>query len=185
MKQNVTRRAAGVFGAAAVAVALACSDSGTSDPLGRSSNSGPSAGVSTDTAPHGGTGNPHDSSGTGNPAPRPVPSFTLAVHVGTPHPTAADTLVNDPLAGATVTVSKFGYIFTSGGGNDTVTITETPVATATTDANGEVSFTNLKGDVSYTVKAEPPAGLALRAARVVLPLAYAPTIRTTLILRKP
>jgi hypothetical protein len=180
MKRNVTRRIAGVVGAAAVAVALACSDAGTTDPLGRTSNN-----VSTDTASHGGSGNPHDSSGVGNPAPRPVPSFTLVAHVGTPHPTASDTLVNDPVVGATVTVSKFGYIFKSGGGHDTVTITETPVATVTTDANGNANFPNLKGDDGYSVKAEPPPGVALGTARVVLPLAYAATIKTTLILRKP
>ena len=185
MNQNVTRRAAGVLGAAAVAVALACSDSTTSGPLERSSNNGPGAGLSSDTGSHGGgpVGNPRDSSG--NPAPKPVSAFTLIVHVGTPTPGSSDTLANDPIAGATVVVAKFGYIFSGGGGHDTVSITETPVGSATTDANGDVSFPNLKGDLGYSIKATPPAGSALGSARVVISQAYLETIRTTLILRKP
>ena len=190
MKQNVMRRAAGVVGASAVVVALACSDSGTSEPFQRSSNNGPGAGLSADTATHSGGGggsgggSPHDS-GSGTPAPKPVAAFTLAVHVGTPHIGAADTLLNDPIAGAAVTVAKFGYIFTGGGGNDTVQITEVPVATGTTDANGDVSFPNLKGEPGYVVTAAPPAGLNLRPARVILPQAYSETMKTTIVLRKP
>jgi hypothetical protein len=114
-----------------------------------------------------------------------VSSFTLAVHVGTPHPGAADTLLNDPIAGANVSVARFGYIFSGGGGSDTVQITETPVGNATTDANGDVSFPHLKGDEGYSIVATPPAGLALRSARVLISQAYLPTIKTTLILRKP
>jgi hypothetical protein len=187
MKQNVTRRVVGVLGAATVAVALACSDSGVSDPLHRSSNTGQGAGLSADTGTHtgGSTGNPHDSSGSGTPAPKPVSAFTLAVHVGTPHAGAIDTLQNDPIAGATITVAKFGYIFTGGGGADTIQITEVPVASGTTDANGDVSFPNLKGEAGYVIRATPPAGLNLAAARVTIPQAYSETIKTTLVLRKP
>lgn len=187
MKHKVTRRVLGALGASAIVVALACSDSSTSEPLKRISNNTPGTGASGDSATTGGgsVGSPHDSSGTGNPAPKPVPTFTLTLHVGTPHVGAADTLLNDPLPGATVTVAKFDYVFTSGAGADTVNIIEVPVATGTTDSNGEVSFPNLKGEPNYVVKAAPPAGLNLGSARVVLPQAYAATMRTTLILRKP
>ena len=185
MKHKVTRRIVGVLGASVIVVALACSDSSPNEPLKRVSNNAP--GTSGDSATNGGgtTGNPHDSSGSGNPAPKPAPTFTLTVHVGTPHVGAADTLVNDPVPGASVTVAKFGYVFTGGGGADTVTITEEPVATGKTDNNGEVSFPNLKGEPGYVIRAAPPAGLSLGSARVVIPQAYATTIRTTLILRKP
>jgi len=187
MKQNVTRRAVGVLGASAIVVALACSDSGTSEPLKRLGNNSPGAAASGDSATNGGGtgGNPHDSSGSGNPTPKPVPSFTLVVHIGTPHAGAADTLVNDPVVGATVTVATFGYIFAPGNGQDTVRITENPIATATTDGNGDVSFPNLKGATDYVLKASPPAGVNLGSARVVLPQAFSPTVRTTLVLRKP
>src|SRR5262245_43020535 len=101
MKQKVTRRVAGVLGASAIVVALACSDSSTSEPLKRASNNTPGSGTPGDSATGGGVGNPSD---TGR---KPVPSFTLTVHVGTPHVGAADTLTNDPLPGAAVTVLKF------------------------------------------------------------------------------
>ena len=191
MKQNVTRRVAGVLGAAAIAVALACSDSGTSEPLQRSSNNGPGGGLSADTATHtggtGGTGgNPRDTSGPGNPAPKPVSSFTLAVHVGTPRAGAIDTLLTDPIAGASVTVAKFAYVMTGGNGADTVNITEVTVANAMTDANGDVSFPNLKGEpAGYVIRASPPVGLNLAPMRVLIPQAYSETMKTTIVLRKP
>ena len=185
MKQKVMRRAAGVLGASAIVVALACSDSSTSEPFRRTANNTPGAGGDSTANGGGPTGNHPDSSGSGNPAPKPVPSFTLVVHVGTPQVGAADTLVNDPVAGATVTVAKFGYIFSGGNGADTVQITEVPVASATTDASGEVTFPNLKGELGYVVRAAPPAGVNLTSARVVIPQAYSATIRTTVVLRKP
>ena len=187
MKQKVMRRAASVLGASAIVVGLACSDSSTSEPFKRTANNTPGASGSGDSTTNGGgpTGNHPDSSGSGNPAPKPVPSFTLVVHVGTPHVGAADTLVNDPVAGATVTVAKFDYIFSGGNGADTVQITEVPVANATTDASGDVTFANLKSEPGYVVKAAPPAGVNLTSARVVIPQAYSATIRTTIVLRKP
>ena len=186
-KQKVTRDAASILAAAAIVVALACSDSSTSEPLKRVNNNTPGGGGAGDSSTTvGGTGgNPTDSSTSGNPAPKPVPNFTLLVHVGTPHVGAADTLANDPLAGATVTVSKFDYVFTGGNGADSVHITETPVANATTDGNGEASFPNLKGDPGLVVTVSPPAGVNLASGRVLLPQAYAATMKTTIILRKP
>ena len=176
MKHKVTRRVLGALGASAIVAALACSDSSTSEPLKRASNNAPGTGG--DSATNGG-GQPHDT------ANKPATTFTLSVHVGTPRVGAADTLVNDPVPGASVTVAKFGYVFTPGNGADTVMITEVPVATVTTDSNGEASFPNLKGEPGYVIRAAPPAGLNLGSARVVIPQAYSPTVRTTLILRKP
>lgn len=189
MKQNVTGRAVSVVATMTIVVALACSDSSTSDPLRRTSDAGAGAGLSADTATHGGgpVGNPHDSGGPRNPspAPKPVSLFTLVVHAGTPRVGAADTLLTDPLPGASVSVTQRGYAFTGGSGQDTLTFTETLVATATTDANGDVSFPNLKGASTYVIKAAAPAGLNLTAPTAIIPNAYSETIRTTLVFRKP
>ena len=189
MEQNVTKRIAGVLAASIVLVALACSDSSTNEPIRRTSNVGASGGTSADTATHGGgpVGSPHDSGGPGKPTPppQPVSSFTLLVHAGTPRVGAADTLLTDPLAGAMVSVTQRGFVSSPGGGQDTLTFTETLIATATTDANGDVSFPNLKGAATYVVKALPPAGLALSAPTAIIPNAYSATIKTTLVFRKP
>jgi hypothetical protein len=188
MKQNVTGRAVGVFAALGLAVALACSDSSPNDPLRRTTDAGTGAGLTSDTATHGGGtgGTPHDTGGPGNPAPpKPVSVFTLIIHAGTQHPGAADTLQTDPLPGATITVTERGYVFTPGNGQDTLTFTETVVATGTTDANGDVTFPNLKGTSTYVVKSAPPSGVALSAPTVTIPNAYSATIKTTLVFRKP
>jgi hypothetical protein len=187
MKQIVTRRAAGVLAATAVAVVLACSDSSPSEPSPRSSKSEGGGSLANDTATTGGgpVGNPTDTGRSGNPAPKPVASYTLVVHTGTPRAGVADTLLTDPLAGASVSVTERGYVFTPGNGHDTLTFTETVVATATSDANGDVSFPNLKGASTYVVKATAPAGLALTAPTVIIPLAYSDVIKTTLVFRKP
>lgn len=168
-------------------VALACGDSSTSAPIERTSSNGAGAGIASDTTTQGGgpVGSPHDTSGSGNPAPKPVASFTLVVHTGTPRVGAADTLLTDPLAGAAVSVTQRGYVFSPGNGQDTLTFTETLVASATTDANGDVSFPNLKGAATYVVKAVAPAGLNLTAPTAIIPNAYSETIRTTLVFRKP
>ena len=188
MKQNVIGRVSGVVAALGFVVALACSDSSTAGPLRRTSDAGTGAGLTSDTATHGGGtgGNPHDTGGPGNPVPpKPVPLFTLAIHAGTPHPGAADTLQTDPLPGATISVTERGYVVHPGNGQDTLTFTETVVATGTTDADGDVSFPNLKGASTYVVKSAPPAGLALSAPTITIPNAYSETIRTTLVFRKP
>jgi len=189
MKQNVTNRAATLLVSSIFVVALACSDSSTNDPLRRSGNAGAGAGVSADTATHGGgpVGNPHDTGGPGNPTPppKPVTSFTLVVHAGTPRVGAADTLLTNPLSGATVSVTQRAYVSSPGNGQDTLTFTETLIATGTTDANGDVSFPNLKGAATYVVKALPPAGLALSAPTAIIPNAYSETIKTTLVFRTP
>ena len=112
-------------------------------------------------------------------------SFTLVVHVGTPRAGAADTLATDPLAGATVSATQRGYVFTGGSGQDSLTFTETLVATAATDANGDVSFPNLKGAYTYVIKAVPPAGVLLTSPTAFIPQAFSETIKTTLVLRKP
>lgn|SRR5689334_12261594 len=189
MKQNVTKRIVGIVAAMGLPVALACGGSSTNEPLRRTSDAGAGAGVASDTATHGGGtgGSPHDSGGPGNPppAPKPVALFTLLIHAGTPHPGAADTLQTDPLAGAAVSVTQRGYVFTPGNGQDTLTFTETIVATGTTDANGDITFPNLKGAATYVIKSAPPAGLALSAPTLIIPNAYSETIKASLVFRKP
>ena len=189
MKHHVIERALGAVAALSVAVALACSSSSTNEPVRRSTDAGAGAGLSSDTATHGGggVGSPHDSGGPGNPAPppKPVSVFTLVVHAGTPHPGAADTLQTDPLPGASISVTQRGYVVSPGNGQDTLTFTETVIATGATDANGDITFPNLKGAATYVVKSAPPAGLTLWAPTVTIPNAYSETIKTTLVFRKP
>ena len=82
-------------------------------------------------------------------------------------------------------MTQRAYVSSPGNGQDTLTFTETLIATATTDANGDASFPNLKGAATYVVKASPPAGLALSAPTALIPNAYSETIKTTLVFRTP
>ena len=189
MKQNVTNRGLRALVVLSVALALACGDSNATDPTRQATKAAGGAGLAADTATHGGgpAGTPHDSGGPGNPTPppKPVSVFTLLVHAGTPRLGATDTLLTDPLPGASVAVTQRSFTVSPGNGQDTLTFTETLVATATTGANGNATFPNLKGSATYVVKATPPAGLALSAPTAIIPTAYSETITTTLVFRKP
>jgi hypothetical protein len=182
MKHVVTSRAVVLMTATAIAVITACGDSGTTRP----SVSGPNAAASN--GPGGGTrdtaktGGPRDSSGSHTPAPTPVSKFTLLVHVGFSLPTATDSLTTDPVANATVTVYEQTITFVRGVGGDTAHINMTPVATASSDASGNVTFPNLKGAAQYLVKAEPPQGSTRRAATTFINQAYSETIRLSMTL---
>ncbi len=162
MTQLVTKRGMALIAAAAVAVIGACSDSnnvgqGLTGPNASATN-GPK-GSNGDTAQNGGV---RDSN-----TRKPVAKFSLAVHVATPQPGALDTLSTAPVAGAKVSVIEETYTFTQGqGGNDTVNISNTVVATGTSDATGNVTFPDLKGASVYIIKAAPPAGSPLRAASI-------------------
>jgi len=159
MKQVVTKRGLALIAAAAVAVIGACSDSGKTDQGLTGPNASVINGSSGDTSQ---TGGRHDST-----AKKPVAKFTLFAHVGTPRPHTGDTLTTDPVAGATVSVIEETYTFIRGaGGNDTVNITNTVVATATSDATGNVTFTDLKGASTYLIEAKPPVGSSLQLARI-------------------
>ena len=158
MKRVVTSRLVMLMTAAIVTVISACSDSndaqrGLTGPNASTTN-GPQ-GSSGDTAKTGGT---RDSSG----APKPVSKFALTVHVGTPRPGSADTTATDPLANATVSV--YEYTLTFGqipGSSDTSHVNLTLVATGSSDTNGNVRFTDLKGKSQYLIKVAPPPGGSL------------------------
>ncbi len=162
MKQLITKRGTALIAAAAVAVIGACSDSGNGNP----GLTGPNASVSN--GPKGSNGDTSQSGGTHDSTSRkPVSKFDLTIHVGTPQRGIEDTLTTAPVAGATITVVEESYTFIRGaGGNDTVNITNTVVATGTSDANGNATFPNLKGASPYLIKAVPPAGSPLLPATI-------------------
>jgi hypothetical protein len=144
--------------AAVVAVISACSDSndvqrGLTGPNASATN-GPQ-GSASDTAKNGGT---RDSSGV----PKPVSRFALTVHVGTPRQGSADTTATNPLANATVSVYEYTLTYgQTAGSSDTTQVNLTLVATGSSDANGNVRFTDLKGKSQYLIKVVPPPGSSL------------------------
>ena len=115
----------------------------SSDPGGaHSAGQAPVAtpGDTTHTAPA--TPAPSPSADTGR-TPTPPPSastFRVTVYVGAASP-GTDTLHSTPVVNAHVTVLR--RTFTRTTGPDTLTVTETPVASGTTDALGNASFGNL------------------------------------------
>jgi len=181
MKRVVTSRCALLMSAAALVVIAACSDSGSTQPNlpgpNATTTNGPRG--SGDTATKGG---PRDTSGSRTPAPTPVSKYTLTVHVGTPQPSATDTLSNTPLPGATVSVIQQTYTYTPGNGADTVHITSTVIASGSSDASGNVSFSDLKGTASYLIRAEPPKGSTLGPATTYVNQAFFDTVKLTMIL---
>ena len=89
-----------------------------------------------------------------NPPPPPAPgvaSFDLAITVNGAVLSGADTSGFVHVAGATVKLTRVGGIT-----GDTLS-TSIPAGSATTDANGNVSFKSLVGG-SYTVEITPPSG---------------------------
>ena len=178
MKQVGTSRALALMTAAVVAVITACGDSGGTQGLSgpkASATNGPS-GTAGDTAKHGGA---RDSN---SHTPAPVTKFALKVHVGTPQAGATDTLTNDPLPNATVGVYEQTSTFTHTPGADTVYLNSTLVATGSSDANGNVTFPDLKGASWYLVKAAPPPGSTLGIATTFINQAFADTVRLTIVL---
>lgn len=181
MKQLVTKRGMALIAAAAVAVIGACSDSGSTNQ----GLTGPNA-----SATNGPKGSNGDTSQTGgsrdSTARKPVSKFTMNVHVGTPRAGSADTLATDPVAGATVSVTEETYTFVPGaGGNDTVHISNTVVAMSSSDANGNVTFPDLKGASVYIIKAEPPAGSPLRASSTAIGQTFTDAVKLQLTLFHP
>lgn len=175
MKDVVTNRAALLL-AVAVVVITACSDSGGTQP--NLSGPNPSAatgshGSGTDTAKNGGA---HDSSGSHTPTQNPVAKFTLKIHVGSPAPGATDTLTTNPVQNVTVTIMLPTYTYSGGAGSDTVNITNTVVATGSSDANGDVAFPNLSGTGIYLIRADPPTGSALGPATADVIKAYSDVV---------
>jgi hypothetical protein len=175
MKQLVTSRAALLMAGLAVAVVTACSDSGTLNLAGPNPAVANGPGGSRDTSK---TGGGRDSTGSRTPTAK----FALVVHVGTPRPGSADTLSTDPVPGSVVTISEETYTFVHVPGADTVHLNMTVVATGAPDANGNVTFANLKGASIYQVKAEGPPGSPLRASTTFINQAFADTVKIQLTL---
>jgi hypothetical protein len=107
---------------------------------------------------------PSPSSDTGQttpPAPPPATTIRLAVYVGIASP-GADTLHSTPVANARVAVLSRTYSRSTG--PDTLTVTETLVASGTTDALGNVSFGTLPAAgyrIEATVDGRPPANIQI------------------------
>jgi hypothetical protein len=186
MNRVVTSRVATLMTAAIVVVIAACSDAngsqaGLTGPNASTSQGG-SAGDSAKNTPGNPGGGHPDSGGTTTPAPKPVASFTLAVHVGTPRPGGTDTLATDPIAGATVSVYEETFTFTPHPGADTVNINTTLVGSGVSDANGDVAVLNLKGTGQYLIKVAPPAGSNLGPASIPLYQAYVDLVKVTVTL---
>jgi hypothetical protein len=183
MNRVVTSRVAALMTAASVVVIAACGDTNGSQTNlagpNASSSSGGSAGDSArNNPPAGNPGGGHpDTGATPKPNPKPVASFTLDVHVGSPRPGATDTLATDPIAGATVSVYEQTYTFTNRPGADTVNINQTLVGSGASDANGDFAVPNLKGTSQYIIKVAPLAGSSFGPASVIISQAYADPVK--------
>ena len=139
--------------ALAVAALAACSDTTqpTVDLGGGNTAGGADSGSTNPGTPGGGP----DTALTHPDNPTPVDHVTLHVTVARPVG-GADTLsTHDPVAGAEVSVLKQQLV--PGPGPDTLTVQETLVASGTTDASGQITFSDLPGS-AYRVVAKSPDG---------------------------
>jgi len=182
MNGVVTSRVATLMTAAIVVVIGACSDTtGSQTSLtgpNPSTSAGGSSGDSSKTPPgNPGGGHPDTNLTQPNSNPKPVASFTLQVHVGSPRPGATDTLATDPIAGAAVSVYEQTFTFTPHPGADTVNINQTLVGNGISDANGDFAVPNLKGTGQYLIKVAGPAGTNFGPASVIISQAYVDPVR--------
>jgi len=181
MNRVVTSRVATLMTAAFVVVIAACSDANGSQPSltgpNASAASGGSGGDTSGNTPGNPGGGHPDSGVTPKPAPKPVASFTLDVHVGSPRPGGTDTLATDPIAGATVSVYEETFTFTPHAGADTVNINQTLVASGPSDANGDFAAPNLKGTGQYLIKVAPPPGSNFGPASIAISQAYVDLVK--------
>jgi hypothetical protein len=139
MTRNASNHAA--VTAAMLLVLAACGGDATSptDP-------GAAGSLSASQVPPGTSG---DTARTNPPPPTPASAIELAVYVGIASP-GPDTLASTPAANARVSVLR--RTFTPGTGPDTLIVTETLVASGTTDALGHASFANLPA-AGYRIEA--------------------------------
>jgi hypothetical protein len=108
----------------------------------------------------------------------PATEIALRVTVGAAAP-GTDTLAYTPLANVQVTVYGTTLVHGTGGGSDTLMVSERAVASATTDAGGKVRFTGLPA-AQYRVEAVRSAG---GAASVNIAPPYAGDVGVLLIIR--
>lgn len=181
MKQFVTSRAAILMAGAIFAVIAACSDSNGSQISGpkASANNDPRS-SSGDTAKKGGRS---DTTRSRNPGSNPVANFTLTVHVGSYRIAGPDTESTDPVANATVTIYEEKTTITHTG-PDTIHVDTSVVTTATTDANGDVTISGLKGVSAYFVRVAPPPGSPFDPTSFPLHYVTLEAIRVNVALRR-
>jgi hypothetical protein len=153
---------------AAVALVAACQELSTAP----SNSPGPAASAG------GGSNAPSDTGGV-TPPVTGATAITLAVTVGTAVP-GPDTLEYAPLANAKVSVLRQTFTRGPGTGADTLTTSETVVASGTTDANGVATFQNL-ASASYRVEAVAAAGGQGASVWIVPP--YAANVAATIVIR--
>ncbi len=187
MNRVVTSRAATLMTAAVVVVIAACSDSGSQANL-----TGPNPSVSTgnpaDSAKNG-AGNPGsppaghpDTNITSTPAPKPVASFTMIVHVGSVLPGATDTLTTNPIPGAAVSIFQQTLVPGNPSGADTLNTVQALVASGVVDASGNFNAPNLKGAAVYVIKVAPPAGSTFQPATTYINQAFADLVKVSVTL---
>lgn len=170
MQHHVKAQLTSFITAAAVALAAACSDGGGTAPR-----------LPDRSAVNGGG----DTTSTQSPPAQPVAHYDLTVRVGTPRAGSADTLTLDPVGGAAVAVVQRSYVRNGNASGDTLSVTETVVATGTTGTDGVATFAALDGGASYVIRAQAPAGSGYADAGASLGPAYANALTMTLVLRKP
>ena len=170
--RHIIRRRPSVVAAGLLVVLAACSDSAPiSAPDDAGTTRGQSAAAPSDTAV----------TGTGTPTTpfTPATKIDLGVTVGTAV-AGKDSLAYAPLAGAKVTVYSRTLV-PMAGGRDTLTVAESVVASATTDASGTARFTGLPA-AQYRVEAIRE-GSGGGSASVNLAPPYAADVGVLLIIR--
>ena len=167
MRHFIRRRPSAVA-AGLLVVLAACSDSA---PISAPEDAGTTRGQSA--AALGDTAQP----GTPVTPVTPATKIDLGVTVGTPVE-GKDTLTYTPLANANVTVYSRTLV-PAPGGRDTLTVSESVVGNATTDASGKVRFAGLPA-AQYRVEAIRSGG---GGASVNLAPPYAADVGVLLIIR--
>jgi len=126
---------------------------------------------------------PGDSAINTTPPGQPPTSgpFTLAAHVGIAV-AGPDTLQNTPLAGALVTVYRLDLQRVPGATADTLTTVETAIGSATTNAAGDASISNLPS-AAFRIEAAPPAGSNVASGSLRISGPYPSTVHLLIILR--
>jgi hypothetical protein len=191
MTTFASRRSAVAGSTLALLLLAACGGSSTSP----ADNPTPGGSLSSGKAPPGTSGDsagrpaqpaspapPATSDTVRNTPPAPVSAsvIELAVYVGVAQP-GPDTLKSTPAANARVSILRRTYV--SSTGPDTLTVKDVLVASGTTDALGNVSFSNLPG-VSYRIEAVAVDHPAAPAALEIAP-PYASKVAASLFIRPP
>ena len=119
-----------------------------------------------------------DTSRTTPPAPAPASAIELTVSVGVASP-GPDTLRSTPATNARVRV--LSRTFTRSAGPDTLTVTESVVASGIADASGKASFANLPA-TGYRIEAAVD-GLAGSPTSIQIAPPYSSKVATSIIIR--